>query len=73
MATPEESRSDGGHGGIYALLIVIVMLMIAAFFIFGGLDRQEDPGIDVDIEVPLEGGGEGGGGEGGGGEPPPGD
>lgn len=51
------THSTSGHGGIYALLIVVVLLLVGGFiFLSGGLG-DEDTGPDIDIEVPAPEGG----------------
>ena len=65
------TQSHSGHGGIYAILIIIVILLVGGFiFLSGGLGEQDSgpdleielPAPDVDVETPSAPGGDGGGG-----------
>jgi hypothetical protein len=74
MANGVEPAPRGdGQGGIYAVLIIIVILIVGAILyfagVFGGRGAADgDRDIDVRIETPdIGGGGNGGGGGGGGG------
>jgi hypothetical protein len=44
----------GGNGGLYAVLIVVVILLVAGFIWFsGGLgERELDDGPDIELNVP---------------------
>ena len=47
-------HSDGGNGGLYAVLIVVVILLVAGFVWFsGGFNtRDTDKGPDIQLNVP---------------------
>lgn len=60
-----EGERTGGSGGIYAMLIVVVMLILAVALYFSGMFGNrggEDTNVDVDIEAPSLPDGDGGGG-----------
>ncbi|HEX6134221.1 MAG TPA: hypothetical protein VFZ24_09660 [Longimicrobiales bacterium] len=48
----EVERSEG-HGGIYALLIVVVILILGVALYFSGMlgNRGGDEGLDVDVDI----------------------
>ena len=53
------NNSNGTSGGIYALLVVIVILIIGAVLYFGGIFGNRGSGgkdINVKIEAPATGG-----------------
>jgi len=58
--TNEEPRAEPGNGGIYAILIIIVILILAAVLYmtgaFGGTGEGGEMTIesDVEIEAPAE-------------------
>lgn len=57
-----EGERTGGSGGIYAMLIVVVVLILAVALYFSGMIGNrggEDMNVDVDIETPSvpDGGG----------------
>jgi len=59
-----EGERTGGSGGIYAMLIVVVILILAVALYFSGMFGNrgaEDTNIDVDIEAPAPPDGGGGG------------
>ena len=47
-------HTDGGNGGLYAVLIVVVILLVAGFVWFsGGFGmRDTDDGPDIELNVP---------------------
>lgn len=46
---------EGGKGGIYALLVVIIILLIAGFLYFTGvLGGRDDADLEIDVDVPGE-------------------
>src|SRR5688500_16098860 len=55
---PAEPRGGGGdgHGGIYAILVIIAVLIVGAVLYFSGVlgerTAEEDINADIDIEVP---------------------
>jgi len=52
---PSEPRGGGdGHAGIYAILVIIVVLIVGAVLYFSGVlgpRTEEDGGIDADINI----------------------
>jgi len=63
MADQQVNTTNGGGGGMYALLIVIVILIIGAVLYFGGIVGNrggKDTDVNVKIEAPNTGGGNGG-------------
>ena len=48
-------HTDGGNGGLYAVLIVVVILLVAGFVWFsGGFGmRDADDGPDIELNVPA--------------------
>ena len=53
--------SEGGKGGLYALLVVIIVLLIAGFLYFsGGLGGSDDADLEIDVDVPEAPGNPGG-------------
>ena len=48
-------HTDGGNGGLYAVLIVVVILLVAGFVWFsGGFGmRDTDDGPDIELNVPA--------------------
>ena len=55
---PSEPRSGGdGHAGIYAILVIIVVLIVGAVLYFSGIlgpRTAEDEGLDADINIEQE-------------------
>lgn len=54
---PPERRSGGdGKGGIYAILVIIVVLIVGAVLYFSGVmgprEAEDDFRADIEIEVP---------------------
>ncbi|HET6361750.1 MAG TPA: hypothetical protein VFH11_06800 [Gemmatimonadota bacterium] len=54
---PAEPRGGGdGHGGIYAILVIIAILIVGAVLYFSGVlgerTAEEDIDADIDIEAP---------------------
>ena len=50
-----EGERGGGNGGIYAMLIIVVILILGVALYFSGImgnGGDEDMNIDVDIEAP---------------------
>ena len=47
-------HTDGGNGGLYAILIVVVILLVAGFVWFSGGfgNRTVDESPDIEINVP---------------------
>jgi hypothetical protein len=47
-------HTDGGNGGLYAVLIVVVILLVAGFVWFSGGfgGRDADNGPDIELNVP---------------------
>lgn len=43
--------TGSGHGGIYAILIVIIILLVGGILFI----QQRDTGPDIEIEVPTDG------------------
>jgi hypothetical protein len=44
---------DGGKGGIYALLVIIIVLLIAGFLYFTGtFGGSDDADLEIDVDVP---------------------
>jgi hypothetical protein len=56
-----EVERSGGNGGVYAMLIVVVILIIGVALYFSGVigNRGTDANIDVNIEAPAPPGGDG--------------
>ena len=54
---PAPQRGDDGHGGLYAILIIIVILIVAGILyfsgVFGGAATTADEG-DVDTDITIE-------------------
>ena len=48
-------HTDGGNGGLYAVLVVVVILLVAGFVWFsGGFGmRDADDGPDIELNVPA--------------------
>jgi hypothetical protein len=60
-----EGERSGGSGGIYAMLIVVVILILAVALYFSGMfgnRGEQGTDIDVNIETPSLPDGDGGGG-----------
>ncbi|HEY7472679.1 MAG TPA: hypothetical protein VIE68_10080 [Gemmatimonadota bacterium] len=55
---PSEPRSGGnGHAGIYAILVIIVILIVGAVLYFSGVlgpRTAEDEGLEADINIEQE-------------------
>lgn len=55
---PSEPRSGGdGHAGIYAILVIIVVLIVGAVLYFSGIlgpRTAEDEGLEADINIEQE-------------------
>ena len=55
---PTEPRSGGdGHAGIYAILVIIVVLIVGAVLYFSGIlgpRTAEDEGLEADINIEQE-------------------
>ena len=55
---PAEPRSGGdGHAGIYAILVIIVVLIVGAVLYFSGVlgpRTAEDEGLEADIDIEQE-------------------
>ena len=55
---PSEPRSGGdGHAGIYAILVIIVVLIVGAVLYFSGVlgpRAAEDEGLEADINIQQE-------------------
>jgi len=55
---PPERRGDGdGKGGIYAILVIIVVLIVGAVLYFSGVmgpraESEDDFQADIEIEAP---------------------
>lgn len=54
---PPERRGDGdGKGGIYAILVIIVVLIVGAVLYFSGVmgprEAEDDFQADIEIEAP---------------------
>ncbi|MGH7446864.1 MAG: hypothetical protein ACREK1_12125 [Longimicrobiales bacterium] len=52
----DEGERSGNHGGIYAMLIVVVILILGVALYFSGMfgnRGRDDMDVDVDIEVPA--------------------
>lgn len=49
-----EGERTGGNGGIYAMLIIVVILILAVALYFSGMigNGGEDTNVDVNIETP---------------------
>ena len=67
MADNIQTSSSGGHGGLYFIVgILVVVVGVLAFFLFGGdVGGDGDRDIDVNITAPApsgSGSGEGSGG-----------
>lgn len=67
-----ETTNDGGRGGLYAMLAIIIFLIIIAIVLFlprGDTNGTRDIDADIRIEAPdvtdRNGGGDGGNGDGG--------
>ena len=64
MADKIRTSSGGGHGGLYFIVgILVIVVGVLAFFLFGGDFGDGDRDIDVNITAPAPSGsgGEGGG------------
>lgn len=47
-------HTDGGNGGLYAVLIVVVILLVAGFVWFsGGFGTRADDRPDIQLNVPA--------------------
>ena len=47
-------HTDGGNGGLYAVLIVVVILLVAGFVWFsGGLGTRDSDKPDIELNVPA--------------------
>jgi hypothetical protein len=60
-----EGEGGGSNGGIYAMLIIVVILILGVALYFSGIVGNrggEDTNIDVEIDAPAlpDGGGTGG-------------
>lgn len=55
---PSEPRSGGnGHAGIYAILVIIVVLIVGAVLYFSGIlgpRAADDEGLEADINIEQE-------------------
>lgn len=55
---PSEPRSGGnGHAGIYAILVIIVVLIVGAVLYFSGIlgpRTADDEGLEADINIEQE-------------------
>lgn len=61
--TREVPARSGGNAGWFIAGILIAALIVGSFFVFGGLDLVSgggEGGVDVNIQAPADGGGEGG-------------
>lgn len=47
----DDDRTGSGRGGIYAILIVIIILLVGGILFI----QQRDTGPDIQIEVPTDG------------------
>jgi hypothetical protein len=57
-----EVERSGGNGGVYAMLVVVVILIIGVALYFSGAIGNRgstDANIDVNIETPAAPGGDG--------------
>ena len=45
---------ERGQGGIYAILVIIIVLLIAGFLYFSGTlgGRDDDADLEIDVDVP---------------------
>lgn len=62
-----EGERTGSNGGIYAMLIIVVILILGVALYFSGMFGNrggDDTNIDVNIETPSLPDGDGGGGGG---------
>ncbi|MFN2383198.1 MAG: hypothetical protein ABR559_02930 [Gemmatimonadota bacterium] len=52
---PAPHRGDDGHGGLYAILVIIVILIVAGILyfsgVFGGTTTADDGDVDTDITI----------------------
>jgi len=48
-----EVERSGGHGGIYAMLVVVVILILGVALYFSGAlgDRSRTDELDVDVDI----------------------
>lgn len=59
-----EVERSGGNGGVYAMLVVVVILILGVALYFSGAIGNRggdgDADIDVNVEAPAAPGGDGG-------------
>lgn len=51
MADDDRTGTGSGRGGIYAILVVIIILLVGGILFI----QQRDTGPDIEIEVPNDG------------------